>query len=67
MMGTPQYMAVEQFMDLKRTDFGGDIYSLGKILYEAASGKMGPDQIPFKQAWLKDPEGHLYQGLDRII
>lgn len=67
MMGTPQYMAVEQFMDLKRTDFRGDIYSLGKILYEAASGKMGPDQIPFKQAWLKDPEGHLYQGLDRII
>jgi len=66
-MGTPQYMAVEQFMDLKRTDSRGDIYSLGKMLYEAASGKIGPDQIPFKQASLKDPVGPFYEGLDRII
>ncbi len=66
-MGTPPYMAQEQFMDLRRTDHRADIYSLGKILYEAVAGKIGPDQIPFKQARLKNPEGRLFQDLDRTI
>ncbi len=66
-MGTPPYMAQEQFMDLRRTDHRADIYSLGKILYEALDGKIGSDQIPFKQARLKDPQGRLFKELDRII
>ena len=66
-MGTPPYMAQEQFMDLRRTDHRADIYSLGKILYEAIVGKLGPDQIPFKQARLKDPQDRLFVELDRII
>lgn len=66
-MGTPPYMAQEQFMDLRRTDHRADIYSLGKILYEAVAGKIGPDQIPFKQARLKNPQGRLFEELDRII
>jgi len=66
-MGTPPYMAQEQFMDLRRTDHRADIYSLGKILYEAVAGKIGSDQIPFKQARLKNPEGRLFEELDRII
>ncbi len=65
--GTPPYMPPEQFLDLKRTDQRTDIYSLGKILYEAASGKMTSDEIPFKQASLKDPETPFFKGLDEII
>ncbi len=67
MMGTPQYMAPEQFMDMKRTDERADIYSLGKMLYEAASGKIRPDLIPFRQASLQDAEGEFYQHLSQII
>ncbi len=67
MMGTPQYMAPEQFMDMRRTDEKADIYSLAKMLYEAASGKIGPNHIPFRQASLKDPEGAFYKELDQII
>lgn len=66
-MGTPPYMAQEQFLDFRRTDHRADIYSLGKILFEALAGKMGSDQIPFKQARLKDPQGSFFQKLDRII
>jgi serine/threonine protein kinase len=67
MRGTPPYMSPEHFLDLKRTDGRTDVYALGKILYEAASGKMGSDQIPFKQARLKDPETPFYKSLDRVI
>lgn len=66
-MGTAPYMAQEQFLDMRRTDERADVYALGKILYEAASGKIGPDQMPFKQAALKKPEGLFYQDLDRLI
>ncbi|HOV84838.1 MAG TPA: serine/threonine-protein kinase, partial [Syntrophobacteraceae bacterium] len=45
--GTPPYMSPEHFLDLKRTDERADIYSLGKILFEAVAGKMKQDQIPF--------------------
>lgn len=66
-MGTPPYMAQEQFLDLRRTDERADIYALGKILYEAAEGKMGPDDVPFRQARLKNPQGPFFQDLDRVI
>lgn len=66
-MGTPQYMAQEQFLDLRRVDLCADVYSLGNILFEAIAGKIGPDLIPFKQAALKDAEGSFFQKLDTII
>jgi serine/threonine-protein kinase len=66
-LGTPPYMAQEQFMDLKRSDERADVYALGKILYEAAAGRTKPERIPFKQAGLNKPEGAFYQQLDRII
>jgi len=66
-LGTPPYMAQEQFMDLRRSDQRADVYALGKILYESASGRMRPDRIPFRQARLDNPEGIFYQSLDRII
>ncbi|HOV87927.1 MAG TPA: bifunctional serine/threonine-protein kinase/formylglycine-generating enzyme family protein [Syntrophobacteraceae bacterium] len=65
--GTPPYMSPEHFMDLKRTDERADVYSLGKILYEALSGKMKQDQIPFRKASLAEPETPFFQDLDRII
>jgi len=43
MEGTIPYMSPEQIMDLGGTDSRGDIYALGKILYEAVIGKMSKD------------------------
>jgi len=45
--GSPLYMSPEHFVDLKRTDTRADIYSLGKILYEAIDGKISSETIPF--------------------
>lgn len=66
-MGTPQYMAQEQFMNLRGTDQRADVYALGKILFEAVSGKMGPDVIPFKEAQLEDAQGAFFQQLNAVI
>lgn len=65
--GTPPYMSPEHFMDLKRTDERADVYSLGKILYEALAGKMKSDQIPFKQAHLPAGESPFFKQLDHTI
>ncbi|RJR53119.1 MAG: hypothetical protein C4576_01990 [Desulfobacteraceae bacterium] len=65
--GTPAYMSPEHFMDLKRADHRSDIYSLGKMLFEAVDGKMGPEIIPLKSAALKNAESPFFQELDRII
>jgi len=65
--GTPPYMSPELFTDLKRTDQRTDIYALGKILYEAAAGKITAKKIPFQQASLMCPETPFSQKLDIII
>jgi len=65
--GTPPYMSPEHFSDLKRTDERADVYSLGKILYEALAGKLPQDHLPFKQAHLPDVESPFFKRLDRII
>jgi serine/threonine-protein kinase len=50
--GTMPYMSPEHFLDFKKTDQRADIYSLGKILFEAIAGKIPPETIPFKSASL---------------
>jgi serine/threonine protein kinase len=37
-MGTPYYMAPEQFKDTRNVDVRADVYSLGVMLYEALAG-----------------------------
>jgi serine/threonine-protein kinase len=65
--GTPPYMPPEQFLDMKRTDHRADIYALGKILFEAIAGKMGPKTLPFTRVKLASPETPFFRKLDRII
>lgn len=65
--GTLSYMPPEQFIDFKRVDQRGDIYSLGRILFEAVAGKISKETVPFKQAKLSNPGTPFLQDIDRII
>jgi serine/threonine-protein kinase len=65
--GTWPYMAPEQFSDFRKARYPADIYSLGKILFEAVSGKMDPKQLPFRSAALDDPQTPLFKAMDAII
>jgi serine/threonine-protein kinase len=65
--GTPAYMSPEHFLDFRRADERADVYSLGKILHEAVSGKIKGDQIPFKQVGINEPDGDFFKALDIII
>jgi serine/threonine-protein kinase len=65
--GTAHYMSPEHFFDFRKADQQADIYSLGKILYEAVNGKIGKETIPFKTAGLPNPDTPFFQKLDKII
>jgi len=65
--GTAHYMSPEHFFDFKRADQRADIYSLGKILFEAVDGKMNRKTPTFKSVGLKDPGSAFFRELDRII
>ncbi len=65
--GTPAYMSPEHFFDFKNADQQSDIYSLGKILYEAIDGKITSKVIPFKGAALANPDTPFLKKLDQIV
>jgi serine/threonine-protein kinase len=65
--GSPGYMSPEHFFDLKNADQQADVYSLGKILFEAAAGKIDTKQLPFNQVSLQDPATPFMREIDRII
>ena len=65
--GTAHYMSPEHFFDFRKADCRADIYSLGKILYEAIDGKINEKVLPFKAAFLADAETPFFQELDEII
>jgi len=65
--GTAHYMSPEHFFDFRKADQRADIYSLGKILFEAVAGKIGNGNIPFKSAGLPFPDTPFFKKLDSII
>jgi serine/threonine protein kinase len=65
--GTAHYMSPEHFFDFRKADQRADIYSLGKILFEAITGKIGEGTIPFKTVGLPDAETSFFKKLDRVI
>ena len=65
--GTLAYMSPEHFFEFGKADQQADIYSLGKILFEAIDGKLAPKRKPFKSVALEDPETPFFKELDLII
>lgn len=65
--GTMPYMAPEQFADFRRAKIPADIYSLGKILYEAIIGKLDQKTVPFKAVCLDAPGTDFLKIMDGII
>ncbi len=58
-LGTPHFMAPEQFRDAKNADIRCDIYSLGATLYQMVTG-----ELPFRSsgpldAWMKKLNNEL--------
>jgi serine/threonine protein kinase len=52
-LGTPHFMAPEQFRNAKSADIRCDIYSLGATLYMMVTGKMPFDGCGPLDAWMK--------------
>lgn len=71
-LGTIFYMPKEQFEDGAAVDARADIYALGKVLYEAMTGKItNASRVVFKEVGLPQElmasAGDLFNRLDAII
>ena len=67
MLGTLAYMSPEQCTDFRNSDYRSDIYALGKILFEAADGKITQKTIPFKTVTLKEFDTPFMKEVASII
>ena len=56
-LGTPSYMAPEQFRDAGRVDGRADLYSSGVLLYESLTGRK-----PFSGASLPEMLERIRKG-----
>ena len=65
--GTMNYMPSEQFLDFKRADQRSDVYSLGKMLFEALSGNILKEIVPFKEVGLANTGTFFLHELDKAI
>jgi serine/threonine-protein kinase len=65
--GTLTYMAPEQFFNFSMAREPADIYSIGKVLFEAVEGRISNKAKPFLQASLSKRETPFLDALNRII
>lgn len=67
-IGTLAYMAPEQYTELAEAGIRADIYSLGKILYNAVVGVLGKEtMLPLQAAFLPQTGSAFLKTLDRAI
>jgi eukaryotic-like serine/threonine-protein kinase len=58
-LGTPNYMAPEQFRDAKNADIRCDVYSLGATLYTMVTGEVPFGKVGPLECWLRKQRNEL--------